>query len=146
MMTPARFCSECGERLKVKRRAVLPLRAFCARCSPRFRTVRLVSAATLFLITIAFAVSRLSPEREPFYFIGTPLESSASAGTSASQNSIESASSQTDKTVDTVVSVCGAPTRSGKPCQRKVRGGGYCWQHRDKPHDKPIEKGFTRRR
>jgi hypothetical protein len=133
-MAAARFCSECGERLKVKRRAVLPLRAFCARCSPRFRTVRLVSAATLVLATIGFTVSRLSPEREPFYFIGTPLQLSTNGGTSGSQNSIESASSgsQTAKAVDTVVSVCGAPTRSGKPCQRKVKGGGYCWQHRAK--------------
>ncbi|HKG98652.1 MAG TPA: hypothetical protein VKA97_12595, partial [Pyrinomonadaceae bacterium] len=28
--------------------------------------------------------------------------------------------------------VCGAPTKSGRPCRRKVKGGGYCWQHRDK--------------
>lgn len=26
--------------------------------------------------------------------------------------------------------ICGAPTKSGKPCQRKVKDGGYCWQHR----------------
>lgn len=27
--------------------------------------------------------------------------------------------------------VCGAKTKSGRPCRRKVRGAkGYCWQHR----------------
>ena len=26
-------------------------------------------------------------------------------------------------------SICGAPTKDGTPCQRKVSGGGYCWQH-----------------
>jgi hypothetical protein len=26
--------------------------------------------------------------------------------------------------------ICGAPTRDGTPCQRRVAGGGYCWQHR----------------
>ena len=147
-MAAARFCSECGERLKVNRRAVLPLRAFCARCSPRFRTVRLVSAAMLVLTTIAFTVSRLSPEREPFHFIGTALQLSTNAGLYGLPGSIESASSgtHTDKAVDAGVSVCGAPTRSGKPCQRKVRGGGYCWQHRDKPRDKPVEKGLTQRK
>ncbi|MEW6210375.1 MAG: DUF5763 domain-containing protein, partial [Acidobacteriota bacterium] len=31
-------------------------------------------------------------------------------------------------------SICGARTRSGKPCQRKVQGGGYCYQHR------PVEQ------
>jgi hypothetical protein len=30
----------------------------------------------------------------------------------------------------TPVSICGAPTKSGKPCQRRVRGGGRCYQHR----------------
>ncbi|HWO00750.1 MAG TPA: DUF5763 domain-containing protein [Blastocatellia bacterium] len=28
--------------------------------------------------------------------------------------------------------VCGALTKSGRPCQRRVKDGGYCWQHRDK--------------
>lgn len=26
--------------------------------------------------------------------------------------------------------ICGAPTQKGGPCQRKVSGGGRCWQHR----------------
>nr|AUN37137.1 hypothetical protein [uncultured bacterium] len=30
------------------------------------------------------------------------------------------------------ITICGAPTASGRPCQRKVHGGGYCWQHKDK--------------
>ncbi len=28
--------------------------------------------------------------------------------------------------------VCGAVTKSGKPCRRRVKGGGRCWQHRGK--------------
>lgn len=143
MMTSARFCSECGERLKLNRRALLPLRAFCPRCSPRFRTVRLVSAAMLVLATIAFAASRLSSEREPFYLIGTPLQLSTNSGTSASPRSIEPDRTKAQTVaVDSVIGICGAPTRSGRPCQRKVKGGGYCWQHRDKP----VEKGFRQRK
>lgn len=142
-MAAARFCSECGKRLEVKRRAVLPLRAFCARCSPRFRAVRLVSAAILVFATVAFAVSRLSPEREPFYLIGTPLQSSTNGGTTASSDSIEpNHSSAQTVAVDWVIGLCGAPTRSGRPCQRKVKGGGYCWQHRDKP----VGKGVAQRK
>jgi hypothetical protein len=30
----------------------------------------------------------------------------------------------------TPADICGAPTKSGKPCQRKVKDGGYCWQHK----------------
>jgi len=139
LMGRARFCSECGVQLKVKRPAVLPLRAFCPRCSPRFRTVRLVLAAALVLATIVFAVSRFGGQREPFYFIGTPVESSVSGGPSTSSSSVGSppSSEQTVKLASSVVGICGAPTRSGKPCQRKVKGGGYCWQHRDKA----VERG-----
>ena len=142
-MAATRFCSECGARLKVKRPAVLPLRAFCPGCSPRFRTVRLVMAAALVLATIAFAASRFGAQREPFYFIGTPIEASLSGGSSLNDPlSTSSRSSQQDaKAADAVVGICGARTRSGKPCQRKVKGGGYCWQHREKS----SENGSTRR-
>jgi hypothetical protein len=133
-MTAARFCSECGVRLEVRRPALLPLRAFCPRCSPRFRTVRIVLAAALVLATIAFAISRFGARGEPFYLIGTPLESIANGAPSTPASSAESARSDEHalKTTDSVVGICGAPTRSGKPCRRKVKGGGYCWQHRDK--------------
>lgn len=142
-MSAARFCSECGVRLAVKRRAVLPLRAFCARCSPRFRAVRLVLVAILILATVGFAVSRLSPAREPFYLIGTPLQSGTNGGTTVSPYSFEPPQSSAQTVAaDSVIGLCGAPTRSGKPCQRKVKGGGYCWQHRDKP----VAKGFAQRK
>ncbi|MBD1434937.1 hypothetical protein H8B06_19100 [Sphingobacterium sp. DN00404] len=29
-----------------------------------------------------------------------------------------------------VSGICGAPTQKGAPCQRKVSGGGRCWQHK----------------
>ncbi|WP_346083823.1 hypothetical protein [Sphingobacterium ginsenosidimutans] len=29
-----------------------------------------------------------------------------------------------------VSSICGAPTQKGGSCQRKVSGGGRCWQHK----------------
>ncbi|MFA4976839.1 MAG: hypothetical protein WC589_04975 [Sphingobacterium sp.] len=29
-----------------------------------------------------------------------------------------------------VSGICGAPTQKGGPCQRKVSGGGRCWQHK----------------
>lgn len=29
-----------------------------------------------------------------------------------------------------ISSICGAPTKKGGACQRKVSGGGRCWQHK----------------
>lgn len=135
----ARFCSECGLQLNVKRRVVLPFRALCPSCSPRFKTVRLVLAVFVVLAIVAFVLSRLESQREPFHFIGTPVESSANGGASTSSGSVQSPNSNERAVTPTtlVTRICGAPTRSGKPCQRKVKGGGYCWQHRDKP----VERG-----
>jgi hypothetical protein len=31
------------------------------------------------------------------------------------------------------VSICGARTQKGTPCQRRVRGTGRCWQHKGMP-------------
>ena len=39
-----------------------------------------------------------------------------------------------------VVYVCGARTKKGAPCQRRVRAPGRCWQHRGKPAVLPPSK------
>ncbi|MCA1555976.1 MAG: hypothetical protein LC747_04720, partial [Acidobacteria bacterium] len=39
-----------------------------------------------------------------------------------------------------VVSICGARTKKGTPCSRRVRGTGRCWQHRGKPAMLPAAK------
>jgi len=39
-----------------------------------------------------------------------------------------------------VVYVCGARTKKGTPCQRRVRGPGRCWQHRGMPAILPPSK------
>ncbi len=43
------------------------------------------------------------------------------------QNSQETTSSQS---TTTTTQRCGAKTQSGKPCKRKVKGGGFCYQHK----------------
>jgi hypothetical protein len=35
---------------------------------------------------------------------------------------------------------CGAPTKKGTPCSRRVRGGGRCWQHQGQTAMLPPEK------
>ena len=39
-----------------------------------------------------------------------------------------------------VVSICGARTKKGTPCSRRVRGTGRCWQHRGRPAMLPPSK------
>ena len=35
---------------------------------------------------------------------------------------------------------CGAQTKKGTPCTRRVKGGGRCWQHQGQPAMLPPEK------
>jgi hypothetical protein len=145
-MRAARFCSECGERLKVARWRSLPFRAFCANCSPRFNRGRLmlIAASAVFVI-VGFVIGHYtSKPSEPFQFIGTPIESRASQVPTANDDSTARPTRERDAVAhpeqllispSSADNTCGARTKSGKPCQRKVKGGGYCWQHRDQtPH------------
>lgn len=34
------------------------------------------------------------------------------------------------------VEICGAPTKKGTACTRRVKGGGRCWQHKESPPDR----------
>lgn len=43
-------------------------------------------------------------------------------------------------TADEPVYFCGAQTKKGTPCSRKVKGGGRCWQHSGQPAMLPKDK------
>jgi hypothetical protein len=145
-MPAVRFCSECGEQVTVKRAGFLPARSFCSHCSPRFKTARLILVASFVVCAgIAFAIGRYTSNREPFQFIGTPIDMTAertapAAGATgaASPRATESPTQPEQLLIapSTTEALCGAPTKSGRPCQRKVKGGGYCWQHRNKVTEK----------
>ena len=141
-MAATRFCSECGGRFHAKRNTLLPFRSSCLHCSPGFRRGRLISlAVAVMCLTIGFAIGRYTTRREPFHFIGTPIELSASRITvpandnfvrSSRENETRPRAEQLLIPPSAAEGICGAPTKSGKLCRRKVRGGGYCWQHREK--------------
>ena len=152
-MRRTRFCSVCGEPMKSKSVSLLVLGSLCARCSPRFRRERtLVVVAFLLCLLVVFAIARLTAPRTPFYFIGTPVElngdslassnkraNSPTGATSDAASGAGQAALSTDAPHSSP-SVCGAPTKSGRPCQRRVKDEGYCWQHRDKwrPKSPPL--------
>ena len=145
-MRRTRFCSACGEPIKSKSVSLLVLGSLCAHCSPRFRRERtLVVGAFLLCLSGVFAIARLTAPRSPFYFIGTPVELNADSlassnkredsPTGATSDAASGGAGQARSPTDaphSSQSICGAPTKSGRPCQRRVKGDGYCWQHRDK--------------
>lgn len=149
-MATATFCSECGERLKVKRSSTLLFRSFCSRCSPRFNCARLMLIVAVALsAAIGFGIGRFTTPREPFYYIGTPVESGSSRTAPSTDDNAAHAARKSEAVAQgeqvafspsAAEGACGARTKSGRPCLRKVKGGGYCWQHRDKVDEKKSSR------
>ncbi|MFY9608007.1 MAG: DUF5763 domain-containing protein [Blastocatellia bacterium] len=142
-MRRTRFCSACGEPIKTKGVSFAVLGLLCLRCSPHFRRERAMTVgAFLLCLSIVFAIARYTAPREALRFIGTPIESNAGNLASAIEpasplgvaNSSSSRAARPPSTESprSAEPLCGAPTKSGRPCQRRVKRDGYCWQHRDK--------------
>lgn len=132
-MRSPRFCSQCGEKLLARRRRWSRARAFCKECAPPVWRSRLGAlAALVLLISLSFAAGRYTGSREPFYFIGTPVDLAHAPDRLAENNSPPAPAQPVGDPAETTTTLCGAPTKSGAPCRRRVRGGGHCFQHRDK--------------
>ena len=152
-MPAIRFCSKCGERIKLKHKSDLLFHSVCPRCSSRLKSIRLALLAIPALSgVIGYAIGHYTSAREPFYLLGTPVEATGSDGPPAAVRNGNHSFVGSDRTglagnralsAGTSEAICGARTKSGKPCQRRVKGGGYCWQHRDKQAAK--EKGLDGR-
>jgi len=149
-MLYTKFCSQCGEKIKGNRLSLFSLVALCTPCKKQSRFSRFA----LVMIFISFAVGvffagRATTPRQAFQFIGKPIEIQsadnsvpAGTGTAPANSAATSVGKQTTPSETTYperaatatepLTVCGAPTKSGRPCRRKVRGSGYCWQHKDK--------------
>ena len=107
MTESPKLCNACGEKVNARR-------------APRW--LKVVGLALLAFV--AFAFGRYGTPPRTVYLLGTPVEPLAASAPRVDSEAVGQA--------DETVSICGAPTKSGKPCQRKVKGGGYCYQHRDK--------------
>ena len=137
-MAGARFCSKCGARVKVRRRSFLPLLSFCSACTPRYHFLQLTAVLVPLLSAgLGFAIGHYTSTPEPFYFIGTPVDLSSNriasfVGADRSAAGTATIKAQDEPLISTSArtETCGARTKSGKPCRRKVKGGGRCWQHR----------------
>ena len=147
------FCSECGARVDRARWRLWTSTRFCAKCEKRFRKAGLampLMAGVLLLIVayIAGRAGRIHPppvviERAETRPPHTPI-STASLGITGAEggrkeNSPGALSGSLPESGETA-SICGARTQKGKPCSRRVRGTGRCWQHKGKSAMLPLEK------
>ena len=141
---------ECGERLAFKGWLGWLRRSVCEHCARRlggFTAHRPLIVLAL-VTAVAFGFGRyLRPSPPPLIIqraAGSPLIDVAvqSSGTAAAKPNSSSASPNiTQATQDDEVYICGARTKKGTPCRRRVHAAGErCFQHKGMPAMVALDK------
>jgi hypothetical protein len=167
------FCAECGERVLREGWRAWTSRRFCLACEKRFRRGWLAPLiACCALVGAGFAFGRLMRPQPPPLTIergalplpallakdkgarsgGAAADSSANGtpqdgevgGKDASRRDLGAGALEAPTDPNEIISICGARTKRGTPCQRRVRGAGRCWQHRGMPAMLPPAKLIVR--
>ena len=155
------FCAECGERVLRARWRVWTSRRFCASCGPRFRRRRIVAPLLLIasLSGTGFFLGRLGRPAPPPLIVErgalnlAPFPAGdatrqadatkrSDGGVTKTKSDYGPDGSPTERPTEPneIISMCGARTKKGTPCQRRVRGTGRCWQHRGMTAMLPASK------
>jgi hypothetical protein len=157
------FCPECGERIERARRHLWPSRRFCNACATRLRTaLPLLAGAVLFSLGLGAGRIARTSDTPPLVIERRQLSTTPAQATTtlppaaslqtensrapASREAKPAVTSNGQPAIDTqeTVSICGALTKKGAPCQRRVRGTGRCWQHKDQPAAIPLEERIVK--
>jgi hypothetical protein len=144
------FCSECAAKIVRLRWHFWTSRKFCDSCSRRLWRERLrtplISCFTLLSIGI-IAGRAVRPAAVPLIIernADSPLRDSQENNLLTKQVSSDSGAKKADvtasQTTEDLVYICGARTKKGTPCSRRVRGPVRCWQHKGMPPMLPLEK------
>jgi hypothetical protein len=157
------FCSECGSSIERARWHFWTSRQFCADCSKHFRRAQFVAPliAGIALFAVGLATGRAGRPAAPPLIVERgqlaplPAPSNKTEGQrAATEIDKESGAAQKQEPAygadgtanerptdpEETVSLCGARTQKGTPCQRRVRGQGRCWQHKGMPAMLPPGK------
>jgi hypothetical protein len=146
------FCAECGHKLLRLRWHFWTSRKFCNDCARRLRKARLLPLliGSFSLLVAGYVIGRARRPLPPPLIIersaNSPLTDNQPPPTGsapASTFSSGSASPGTQTALSTIeepVYMCGARTKKGTPCSRRVHGPVRCWQHKGMPAMLPQAK------
>ena len=126
------FCSECGEKIVRLRWRFWTSRRFCDKCVARHARPQLVRRVmtTIALLVLGVMIGRGTRTKPSPLVIERPV-------TTPAQNSTTTPAAPL--MVDEVY-ICGARTKKGTPCSRRVHGPVRCWQHKGMPAMLPLDK------
>lgn len=162
------FCCHCGEKISRAEESFADSTRFCDVCKHDFLAIRIAPmffTALMMVIGLAGAggLMRVAP---PVPVRSAPVaaapgivtaEPPRNTAVNAAPSLPEPRAANLNRPVQIPVktprqvapeeplSVCGAPTKKGTPCSRKVRGGGRCWQHAATPDMPKAEKSTPTR-
>jgi hypothetical protein len=132
------FCSECGDKIVRLRWFVWTSRRFCDKCLRTFTRSHWLRPAIAILVffLVAVLLGRGCRRAPPPLIIERPVNSATTSGT---PNPTTAKEPQPSPTVEQFYT-CGARTKKGTPCSRRVHGPVRCWQHKGAPAMLPQEK------
>lgn len=144
------FCAECGTKVLRLRWHFWTSRKFCDACARKLRNARLMRPILvgLALIISGYVTGRSRrPAPPPLTIIrraDSPLgDAQAPHPSTLTPAAAQSGSASTQNSaaiVEEDVYLCGARTKKGTPCSRRVQAPRRCWQHKGMPAMLPQEK------
>ena len=125
------FCSECGERIVRLRWRAWTSRRFCDKCFPKFRKSQVLQCGYVVagVLLLGMLVGH-GLKHEPPPLVIQRTASTSQQGQTPAQPPI----------IEEQMYLCGARTKKGTPCSRRVHGPVRCWQHKGAKAMLPLEK------
>jgi hypothetical protein len=144
------FCANCGVKVLRLRWHIWTSRRFCDACARRLRKVRFQSLlfTGLALISTGYLAGRARRPVAPPLTIerraDSPLSDVGASNSLHAQGSRAEDSRVAQPSASPAIAedvyLCGARTKKGTPCSRRVHGPVRCWQHKGLPAMLPQEK------
>jgi hypothetical protein len=150
--TSRTFCADCARRFR-KERILLPLIISAALFATGLAVGRAARPSAPPLLVERGALPPVAPA-SPASTKSVAQAAETKTRNEAATKTVEAAIAPQAETIygpngtaterptnpDETVSICGARTQKGTPCQRRVRGTGRCWQHKGMPAILPPSK------
>jgi hypothetical protein len=123
------FCAECGKKVIRLHWHLWTSSKFCDDCARKLRKdrLRLPAIAGLVLLSVGYVLGRAARPSPPPLVI--QRREAASTGRPSSGNADAAGAAKPLVAVDEVY-ICGARTKKGTPCSRRVHAPERCWQHK----------------
>jgi hypothetical protein len=137
------FCCNCGHKIVRLRWFVWTSRKFCDKCSRAFaRTHWLRPSLSLVALLLFGVLLGRGCRRAPAPLVierTTPAQNSTTTSKLPTTSNSETSTPPPPAVAETVY-LCGARTKKGTPCSRRVHGPVRCWQHKGASAMLPQDK------